>query len=66
MKELISRLTEKTPLFWKNIQKVGLGLTVVGTAFIASPSVFLVSIGGYIIMAGSIIAGLSQLTSVER
>ena len=64
--ELLKRLTEETPIFWKKVQKVGLGLIVVGTAFVASPSIFLVSIGGYIIMAGSIISGLSQLTSTER
>lgn len=64
--ELLKRLKEPTPLFWKRIQKVGLALGVIGTAFISSPSTLLVVVGGYLIMSGSIIAGLSQLTSTER
>ena len=66
MKEIINRLKEPTPQFWKNIQKVGLALGVIGGAFVASPVVTLVSIGSYLIMTGSIITGLSQLTSTER
>jgi hypothetical protein len=64
--ELFKRLKEPTPQFWKKIQNVGLALGVIGGAFVASPVAILVSIGGYLIMAGSIIAGLSQLTSTER
>jgi hypothetical protein len=64
--ELLKRLKEPTPQFWKNIQKVGLALGVIGGAFVASPVATLVSIGGYLIMAGTIIAGLSQITSTER
>jgi len=64
--ELLKRLKEPTPQFWKNIQNVGLALGVIGGAFVASPVATLVSIGGYLIMCGSIIAGLSQLTSTER
>lgn len=66
LKELINRLKEPTPAFWKKVQKVGLGLGVIGAALVASPSDTFVSIGGYVIMTGSIIAGLSQLTSTER
>jgi hypothetical protein len=66
MKEIISRLKEPTPQFWKNIQKVGLALGIIGAAFVASPVTTLVSIGGYLIMAGSIVTGLSQLASTER
>jgi hypothetical protein len=64
--ELLKRLKEPTPEFWKKIQKVGLALGVIGGAFVASPVATLVSIGGYLIMAGTIIAGLSQITSTER
>ena len=64
--EILKRIKEPTPDFWKKIQKVGLALGVIGGAFIASPSTLLVEIGGYIIMSGSIVAGLSQLTSTER
>lgn len=66
MKELLNRFNEPTPLFWKRVQAVGLALGVIGTAFIASPIVLLTSVGGYLILAGSIITGLSQLTSTER
>jgi len=64
--ELLKRLKEPTPEFWKKIQKFGLALGVIGAAFVASPVTTLVSIGGYLIMGGSIITGLSQLTSTER
>ena len=64
--ELLKRLKEPTPLFWKRVQRLGLAIGVIGGAFIASPSTLLVSIGGYLIMSGSIITGLSQLTSTER
>lgn len=66
MEQLYKRFLEPTPQFWKNIQKVGLALGVIGGAFVASPVATLVSIGGYLIMAGSIVVGLSQLTSTER
>ena len=66
MKQLLKRLKEPTPEFWKRIQKAGLALGVIGGAFVASPSPLLVSIGGYLIMSGSIVAGLSQLTSTQR
>jgi hypothetical protein len=66
MEQLYKRFLEPTPEFWKKIQKLGVALGVIGGAFIASPSTLLVSIGGYLIMAGSIIAGLSQLTSTQR
>jgi hypothetical protein len=64
--EIIKRLKEPTPEFWKKVQTLGLALGVIGGAFVASPSTLLVSIGGYLIMSGSIVAGLSQLTSTER
>lgn len=64
--EILKRFKEPTPEFWKRIQKVGLALGVIGGAFVSSPSPLLVAIGGYVIMSGSIIAGLSQLTSTER
>lgn len=66
MEQLFKRLKEPTPEFWKRIQKLGLALGVIGGAFVASPSTLLSGIGGYLIMAGSIIAGLSQLTSTDR
>ena len=66
MEQLYKRFTEPTPEFWKRVQKIGLGLGVIGAAFIASPQLLLQSIGGYLVMSGSIIAGLSQLTSTDR
>lgn len=66
MEQLFKRFSEPTPEFWKKVQKVGLALGVIGASFVASPSTLLSGIGGYLIMAGSIIAGLSQLTSTDR
>ena len=66
MEQLFKRLKEPTPEFWKRVQKIGLGLGVIGAAFIASPQLLLQSMGSYLIMSGSIVAGLSQLTSTDR
>jgi hypothetical protein len=69
MKDLISRLKEPTPAFWKKIQKIGITLGVIGTAIITAPVTLpavIVSLGSYLVTAGAVAAGLSQLTSTNR
>jgi ABC-type xylose transport system permease subunit len=63
MKKIVQRLQEPTPKFFRKLRNIGLALTAVGgviaTAPISLPS-FLVSIGGYLAVAGGIASAVSQ------
>lgn len=61
---LIQRLTEPTPKIFKIIRNVGLSLTAVGGAILAAPVIpaILVTIAGYLSVAGSVMAAVSQVT----
>lgn len=65
MKRLKHRARSKTPKFWKKVQKVGLlaaGIaTVIATAPVSLPAA-IVSVGGYLAVAGGTVAVLSQFT----
>jgi hypothetical protein len=67
--EIIKRLKEPTPSFWKKVQRIGLTLGVIGGAIMTAPvslPAAIVSIGGYLATVGAVSAGLSQLTSTKR
>ena len=69
MENLKKRWTAKTPTFWKNIQKIGLAAGAVGAVLIGAPvtlPVSLVTLGGYLVTAGSLTAALSQLTVEDK
>ena len=63
MKKIVQRLQEPTPKFYRKLRNIGLALTAVGgviaTAPISLPSI-LVSIGGYLAVAGGIASAVSQ------
>ena len=63
MKKIVQRLQEPTPKFFRKLRNIGLALTAVGgviaTAPISLPSL-LVSIGGYLAVAGGIAYAVSQ------
>lgn len=65
MENLKKRWSAKTPKFWKQVQRIGLAAGAVGavlaTAPIALPAT-IVTLGGYLITAGSLTAAISQLT----
>jgi len=68
MKELKTRWNAPTPKFWKIVQKIGLAAGAIGTILIAAPIALptaFVTISGYLVVAGSITAALSQLTVVD-
>lgn len=68
MKKIIKRATAPTPKFFKVLRNVGLALAAVGGTILASPVVLpvaIVSIGGYIAIAGGVISAVSQLTSTQ-
>ena len=62
---LLDRVTLPSPTFWRKVSAVGkaiggLGLVLV-TAQVALPAA-VVSVAGYLVLAGSLTAGLSALT----
>jgi hypothetical protein len=61
---LVQRLTAPTPKIFKILRNVGLSLTAVGGAILAVPAmpVILVTIAGYLSVAGSVMAAVSQVT----
>ncbi len=65
MQKLKKRWKSETPKFWKKVQKVGIASGAVGAVLIGAPvslPATLVTIGGYLVTAGSLTAALSQLT----
>jgi small-conductance mechanosensitive channel len=68
MKKIVERIQEPTPKFFKKIRNIGLMLTaisgVIATAPISLPAV-LVTIAGYLAVAGGIASAISQ-TAVYR
>ena len=68
VKEIKTRWSSETPKFWKKVQKIGVIAGAVGGVLIAAPVALpaaLISAGGYLLLAGSLTATLSQLT-VEK
>ena len=68
MKQIVERIQEPTPKFFKKIRNIGLMLTsisgVIATAPISLPAV-LVTVAGYLAVAGGIASAISQ-TAVYR
>lgn len=60
---IIDRLKAPTPKFFRVLRNVGLGLAAAGGVLVASPIVLpalAVTIGGYLIVAGSVATAVSQ------
>lgn len=64
-----ARFNANTPLFFKKITKIGVGFGATGTALVApsaSPHIhmpaILVTIGGYLIVAGIVAGAVAKLT----
>ena len=68
--KIIDRLKAKTPKFYKTLRNVGMGLAAAGAVLVASPiaiPAILVTIGGYLIVAGSVATAVSQtVTEAEK
>lgn len=65
MKKVIERIQEPTPKFFKTIRNIGLVLTavssVIATAPVSLPAI-VVSVAGYLAVAGGIASAISQTT----
>jgi len=60
-----NRITSKTPRFFRILRTVGVAVAAAGTAIVTLPialPVAVVTIGGYLIAAGSVAAAVSQAT----
>ena len=63
---LIKRAKAPTPKFFKVLRNIGLVLAAIGGTILAAPvalPVAIVSIGGYVAVAGGVLSGVSQLTT---
>lgn len=65
MKKVIERIQEPTPKFFKVIRNIGLVLTavsgVIATAPVSLPAI-VVTVAGYLAVAGGIASAISQTT----
>ena len=59
----VERILSPTPSFFKKVRTVGLVMGVVGAALLAAPVTLpaaVISIGGYLVLGGSIITSVAQ------
>ncbi len=72
MKEIIIRLTNETPSFFKKIIALGLTIGGVGAAILALPTSIIIlpeivtTIAGYMVASGVIAASLAKLTVADN
>jgi hypothetical protein len=67
--KLIDRLKAPTPKFFKVLRNIGLGLAAAGGVLVAAPiaiPTILVTIGGYLIVAGSVATAISQVVTTTE
>ena len=65
---LAERVLAPTPKFFRTLRTIGIVIGLVGGAILASPLALpaaIVTVGGYLALAGSIVTGVSQ-TAVEK
>lgn len=68
MKKIIKRATAPTPKFFKVLRTVGLTLAAVGGTILAAPvalPTIVITIGGYVAVAGGVLTAASQLTTTN-
>ena len=66
---IINRIQSPTPKFFKVLRTIGLTLAAIGGTILAAPvalPVAIVTIGGYIAVAGGVISAVSQLTTTDE
>ena len=65
MKKIVNRAQAPTPKFFKVLRTIGLTLAAAGAAVLTSPILLpaaVISVGGYLAVAGGVITAVSQLT----
>lgn len=69
VKTLIERCKSDTPPFFKKMRLVGLTLAAVGGVLVAAPIALpaaIVTVGGYLIVAGSVATAVSQAVTTNE
>jgi ABC-type xylose transport system permease subunit len=62
---LIERVASPTPTFFQKLRNIGLALAAISAAIIAAPvtlPAIVVTIAGYLAVAGTVLSGVSQIT----
>ena len=63
---IIKRAKAPTPKFFKVLRNIGLALAAIGGTILAAPialPVVVITIGGYVAVAGGVLSAVSQLTT---
>lgn len=66
---IIERMKAPTPKFFRVLRNIGLTLAAVGGILVASPvalPVAIVTVGGYLIVAGSVATAVSQTVVADK
>lgn len=62
---IINRIKAPTPMFFRKLRNIGIALAAMGGAILTAPvalPALVVTIGGYLTVAGSVIGAVSQAT----
>ena len=62
---LLERVSSPTPTFFQKLRNIGLALAAISAAIIAAPvtlPTIVVTIAGYLAVAGTVLSGVSQIT----
>ncbi|MEO8235727.1 MAG: hypothetical protein ABI549_09965 [Flavobacterium sp.] len=68
MKKILKRASAPTPKFFKVLRTIGLALAAVGGTILAAPvalPAIVITIGGYVAVAGGVLTAASQLTTTN-
>jgi uncharacterized membrane protein HdeD (DUF308 family) len=66
---IVKRAKAPTPKFFKVLRNIGLALAAVGGSVLAAPvslPVVVISIGGYLAVAGGVLSAVSQITTISE
>lgn len=67
--KIVERIKAPTPKFFKILRSIGLALLAISGTIVAAPIVLpvtLVTVAGYMAVAGGVISAVSQMTVVEE
>lgn len=67
--KIVERIKAPTPKFFKILRSIGLALLAISGTIVAAPIVLpvtVVTVAGYMAVAGSVISAVSQMTVAEE
>lgn len=69
MKNVVQRIQQETPPFFRTLRNIGLCLAAAGATVVAAPITLpsiVVTIANYLIVAGSVAGAISQATVMQE